>query len=121
MCFERTFLNLDRDRESGIERAFEHALESLSIDPLDPMGHWALSRAHLLRGDLESARSELGSAIELNPSYAIAHYSLGWVGLQLGENELCCERIAFARRLSPYDPLKFAMLGVYALNLGWPH
>lgn len=115
--FARTFLNLDKDRDRGIERALDHAMESLAIDSTDPMGHWALSRAHLLRGELESARRELEVATELNPSYAIAHYSLGWVGLELGENELCRERIAFARRLSPYDPLKFAMLGVYALNL----
>ena len=115
--FSRTFLNLDKDRDGGMERAFDHAMESLSIDPMDPMGHWALSRALLLRGELESARRELETATDLNPSYAIAHYSLGWVGLELGENELCRERIAFARRLSPCDPLKFAMLGVYALNL----
>jgi hypothetical protein len=30
---------------------------------------------------------------------------------------VCHDRIGFARRLSPYDPLKFAMLGVSGLNL----
>ena len=30
---------------------------------------------------------------------------------------MCLGRIDMARKLSPYDPLKFAMLGVYALNL----
>jgi tetratricopeptide (TPR) repeat protein len=115
--FERVFLSFDEDRSVGIRKALDYALQSLWIDPLDPMGHWAASRAYLLREELDLAKKSLETAIDLNPSYAIAHYSLGWVGLQLGDNELCLDRVGFARRLSPYDPLKFAMLGVYALNL----
>lgn len=117
ICFERVFLNIDEDPGSGIQKAFDYAQQALSIDPYDPMAHWALSRAYLLQGNLEASRQSLETAIELNPSYAIAQYSLGWVGLQLGENELCKSRIEMARKLSPYDPLKMAMLGVYGLNL----
>ena len=117
VCFERVFLDIDDKPEEGICRAFDLALQALSIDPHDPMAHWALSRAYLLQGELESSKQSLETAIQLNPSYAIAQYSLGWVGLQLGENELCKSRIDVAKKLSPYDPLKFAMLGVYALNL----
>ncbi|HJR70779.1 MAG TPA: hypothetical protein VKA43_12110, partial [Gammaproteobacteria bacterium] len=115
--FERAFMHFDRNRTARIRKAFDYAEQSLTIDPLDPMGHWALARAQLLRGELEDSKSSLETAVHLNPSYAIAQYSLGWVAMQLGENELCRDRIDFARRLSPYDPLKFAMLGVYALNL----
>ncbi len=115
--FERVFLNFCEDPAEGIRRAVEYAEQSLSIDSRDPMGHWALSRAYLLQGDLEASKHSLHIAIEMNPSYAIAQYSLGWVALQLGENELCLDRVGFARRLSPSDPLSFAMLGVYALNL----
>jgi Tfp pilus assembly protein PilF len=89
----------------------------VAADAGDPMAHWALSRSNMLRGDLESARQELETSIALNPSYAVAHYSLGWVHMQLGERRQSSERIEYARRLSPYDPLKFAMLGVSALNL----
>ena len=117
ICFERVFLNIDRNAESTIHRAFDYSLQAISIDPHDPMAHWALSRAYLLQGELELSRQELETAIWLNPSYAIAQYSLGWVGMQLGEHDLCVSRIDMARKLSPYDPLKFAMLGVYALNL----
>ena len=115
--FERVFLGFEEDRVRGIQKAADFAQESLSIDPLDPMGHWALARAQLLQADLEASKQSLEIAVDLNPSYAIAQYSLGWVALQLGENELCRDRIDIARRLSPYDPLKMAMLGVYALNL----
>ena len=115
--FERVLLGFDRDSSAGVRKAVDYALESLSIDPLDPMGHWALARAQLLMADLEASKRSLETATDLNPSYAIAQYSLGWVALELGDNEACLNRIDLARRLSPYDPLKFAMLGVYALNL----
>lgn len=61
---------------------------------------------------MEASKRAVEAATALNPSYAIAKYSRGWVGLQLGENQVCDERIGFARRLSPHDPLKMAMLGV---------
>ena len=115
--FQRAFLNMSRDRAGEVQQAHDYALQSLAIDAYDPMGHWALSRANMLQDEYPAARQELETAIALNPSYAIAHYSLGWVGLQLGERRVCSERIEWARRLSPYDPLKFAMLGVGALNL----
>jgi TolB-like protein/Tfp pilus assembly protein PilF len=115
--FERVFLSFDRDHAGNLRKAFDYARQSLAVDPLDPMGHWALSRAYLLRGDLEASKESLLTALTLNPSYAIAQYSLGWVALQLGDKQLCLDRIDVARRLSPYDPLKFAMLGVSALSL----
>jgi tetratricopeptide (TPR) repeat protein len=86
--FERVFLSFDRDRAGTLRKTFDYARQSLSADPLDPMGHWALSRAYLLRGELEASKESLLTAIKLNPSYAIAQYSLGWVALQLGEHQL---------------------------------
>lgn len=115
--FERVFLSFGDNPERYLADAVHHAELSLQIDRRDPMGHWALSRAYLLQGKLEASKQSLEKAIDMNPSYAIAQYSLGWVALQLGENDLCLDRVGFASRLSPRDPLKFAMLGVYALNL----
>lgn len=117
VCFERAFLEVGNRGSDSLQRAFDYAQQAISIDPHDPMSHWALSRAYLLHGELDMSRDELEVAISLNPSYAIAQYSLGWVGLQLGEHDLCSTRISLARKLSPYDPLKFAMIGVYSLNL----
>jgi TolB-like protein len=115
--FQRAFLDMGRDRSGEVQQAHELALQSLAADPSDPMGHWALSRASQLRGELVSAQQELETAVALNPCYAVAQYSLGWVAALLGENRLCSERIGRARLLSPYDPLMFAMHGVTAINL----
>jgi len=115
--FERAFLGLSRNRASDLQQAQELALRALELDPRDPMGHWSLSRAHLLSGDLSEAEAALSTAIDLNPSYATAIYSLGWIYMHQGRGEACIEQIENARRLSPLDPLLFAMLGVQSLNL----
>jgi tetratricopeptide (TPR) repeat protein len=114
--YERAYLNLDGNRKNWLQKAFDHAHRAVGTDPLDPMGHWVLGRAHLLARDLNAARRAATEATELNPSYATAQYLLGWVGMQLGERELCEERVTLARRLSPQDPLIYGMRGVLAIN-----
>lgn len=115
--FERVFMRFDDNRSTGIENAFDYAEQSLAIDPSDPMGHWVLGRAQLLRGDLDDSKGSLERAIDLNPSYANARYTLGWVAMHLGEYELCRDSIKASIRLSPLDPFMYAMQGVLALNL----
>jgi TolB-like protein/tetratricopeptide (TPR) repeat protein len=115
--YERAYLNLDKSRVNSLRRAFDYAQQALAIDPMDPMGHWALSRAHFLDHDLEAARESITFATDLNPSYATAQYFLGWVAMQLGDHETCLERIDLAVRLSPFDPLIYGMLGVSAMSL----
>jgi TolB-like protein/Tfp pilus assembly protein PilF len=115
--YERAYLNIQKERKSALRRAFDYATQAVSVDPKDPMGHWALSRAQFLDGNLLAARASIEMATLLNPSYATAQYFLGWIAMQLGEHETCLERIDLARLLSPYDPLIYGMLGVSAMNL----
>lgn len=115
--YERAYLNLDDQREKSLRRAFDYAHEAIAIDPMDPMGHWANSRAQFLRGDLDAARNSIIESTDLNPSYATAQYFLGWISMQLGDHKFAVNRIDFSRRLSPYDPLIYGMLGVSSLSL----
>jgi TolB-like protein/Tfp pilus assembly protein PilF len=115
--YERAYLNLDNDRKNSLRKAFDYAHEAIAVDPLDPMSHWAMSRVQFLRGDLDAARNSISESTDLNPSYATAQYFLGWVSMQLGDHELGLERIDLSRRLSPYDPLIYGMLGVSAMSL----
>ena len=114
--FERAYLNMDDNRERSLRSALDQAKQAVDTDPLDPMGHWALSRAYFLAQDLESAQKAISIATELNPSYASAQYFHGWIAMQLGEHSLCRERVELARRLSPQDPLIYGMNGVAAMN-----
>jgi TolB-like protein/Tfp pilus assembly protein PilF len=115
--YERAYLNLDDNRVNSLRHAFDYAHQAISVDPMDPMGHWALSRAHFLEGDIEAARESIGLATDLNPSYATAQYFLGWVAMQLGDHAFCLERIDLAQRLSPFDPLIYGMQGVSSMSL----
>ena len=81
------------------------------------MGHWSLSRAQVLAGNIETARDAIALATDLNPSYATAQYFHGWVAMQLGDHAFCVERIDLAQRLSPFDPLIYGMQGVSSVSL----
>lgn len=115
--YERAYLNLDNEREKSLRNALEYAHEAIAIDPTDPMGHWAMSRAQFLRGDLDAAMKAIIESTDLNPSYATAQYFLGWIAMQLGDHEYAVDRIDHSRRLSPYDPLIYGMLGVSSMSL----
>lgn len=115
--WQQAFLEIASDRPAEIQRALELARQSVSLNPRDPLGHWALGRAHLLRGEADEALAELGASTELNPSFAVGQYTLGFALMQAGDLSRSIERADKARRLSPYDPLGFAMIGVRGFSL----
>jgi TolB-like protein/DNA-binding winged helix-turn-helix (wHTH) protein len=108
--WQRAFLELTGDRPGEIARSFDFAHQSVALDPLDPLGHWVLGRAHLLQGEFEQAVGELGAAVELNPNFAIGQYSMAFGLMFDGRSATGFEHLDRARRLSPYDPMTFAFL-----------
>jgi TolB-like protein/Flp pilus assembly protein TadD len=117
--WQRAFLERVPDREAEARVTLDLAMQSLSLDPYDPLGHWAVGRAHLLFGEVEQAVDELEVSVQLNPSSAVAQYSLSYALMQLGAPDRSIEIVGRARRLSPFDPMTFAMFGVRAQNLSF--
>ncbi|MFC7300364.1 winged helix-turn-helix domain-containing tetratricopeptide repeat protein [Cognatiluteimonas weifangensis] len=115
--WQRAFLEISPDRPGEIRRAFDLALQSVSLNSRDPLGHWALGRAHLLRGEMSESLAELSLATDLNPSFAIGQYSLGFAQMHAGDTARSIELADRARRLSPYDPMSFAMIGLRGFSL----
>jgi tetratricopeptide (TPR) repeat protein len=115
--WQRAFLKLTRDHAFEERQALERAHQSLDADPRDPLGHWALGRAYLLRDELEQAVDELEQSVAINPSSAVGQYSLAYSLMQLGDTTRSLEANSKARRLSPYDPMTFAMYACFAANL----
>lgn len=113
--FQSAFLRYTNDSQSAM-RAQRAAFQCLERDPLDPFGHFTMGRAHWLRGDLEASLPWLERANDLNPNYAQARYSRGWVEALLGHAEASQSDISAALVLSPLDPLVYGMLGVRALS-----
>lgn len=115
--WQRAFLEISPDRAGEIQQAFELAQQSVALNPNDPLGHWALGRANLLRGEMSECLAELRTSTDLNPSFAIGQYTLGFALMHAGDTVRSIEMADKARRLSPYDPMRFAMIGVRGFSL----
>lgn len=115
--WQRAFLEISAERSGEVQRALELAQQSISINARDPLGHWALGRAHLLRAEMSESITELSTATALNPSFAVGQYTLGFALMHAGDMVRSVEMADKARRLSPYDPMSFAMIGVRGFSL----
>ncbi|MGZ3509820.1 MAG: BTAD domain-containing putative transcriptional regulator [Vulcanimicrobiaceae bacterium] len=104
-------------REPEIDRAFEAAGQSLMVDDRDPAAHWAMGRALWLRRRHDQSVIELEQAIDLSPNFALGHYTLAFVHSQAGDPHAAISSSDRSRRLSPFDPLLFGMLGARAMAL----
>ncbi|HEV7556071.1 MAG TPA: hypothetical protein VGO00_11475 [Kofleriaceae bacterium] len=113
--FQNAFLDLTPDRDRQIGLAYDTAARSLDADDRDPAAHWAMGRAFWLRGAQAESLSELERSIDLSPNFALGHYTLGFVHSQMGDPNAAIEATNHSRRLSPFDPLQFAMLASRAI------
>ncbi|MCG8593734.1 MAG: winged helix-turn-helix domain-containing protein [Kiloniellales bacterium] len=116
--WQRAFLSRDADREAEVAKAFDYARRGLALDPRDPQAHWTLGRSFILCQDLEQAIPELETAVDLNPSSVMALYSLSWSLLLNGENARSNTYALEAQRISPFDPMRYAVIAVQASNAG---
>ena len=62
--------------QQSIARAETVAKHAIAIDDKDAMAHCTLGRALDAQGDYSAAIAELRIALELNPSFALAHSAL---------------------------------------------
>ncbi|MGH6814542.1 MAG: transcriptional regulator [Hyphomicrobiaceae bacterium] len=104
-------------RERELERAFEAAGQSLMADDRDPAAHWAMGRALWLCGRQDDSVLELEQAIDLSPNFALGHYTLAFVHSQGGDAQAAVGFADRSCRLSPFDPMLFAMHGARAMAL----
>jgi DNA-binding SARP family transcriptional activator/TolB-like protein len=115
--FQNAFLLRTAERDKEIERAYATAAQSLSADDRDPAAHWAMGRALWLRGSQEESLRELQQCVNLSPNFALGHYTLGFVHGQSGDARLAIASTDHSLRLSPFDPLTFAMYAARAIAL----
>jgi DNA-binding SARP family transcriptional activator len=105
------------ERGTEVERAYAAAGQSLMADDRDPAAHWAMGRALWLRGLHERSLGELEQAVELSPNFAQGHYTLAFVHSLTGDPAAAVTASDHSRRLSPFDPLLFGMLGARSMAL----
>ncbi len=107
--FQNAFLLKSRERQRESDLAFDAAGRGLMADALDPAAHWAMGRALWLRGDDPGALRALDEAVALSPNFALGHYTLAFVHSQSGDPRAAVAAADTARRLSPFDPMLFAI------------
>ena len=113
--FQNAFLHRMAERQRQTDLAFEAAGQSLMVDDRDPAAHLAMGRALWLRGQLDESLLELKRSVELSPNFALGHYTLGFVHCQSGDAQVAIDATDYSRKLSPFDPMQFAMLGSRAV------
>jgi adenylate cyclase len=85
-------------------KALAPALRAVVLDAEDAGAHCTLGRAYYMRREYDAAFRELKTALELNPSLALAHYGLGATLVFSGRAEEGIPHLTAAIRLSPQDP-----------------
>jgi len=109
--FQTAFLRHTDDVAGEIALARRCAERGLELDHLDPFVNFTMGRTFWLEGDLEHGLTWLERATSISPNYAQGIYARGWTETLAGRGLEGRANVDLAMRLSPLDPLHYAMLG----------
>jgi TolB-like protein len=108
--FQTAFMHYTDDVAAAIGQARRFAERGLELDPLDPFVNFTMGRTYWVAGDLETSLGWLERATEISPHYAQGIYARGWTETLAGRASDGRQHVDLAMRLSPLDPLHYAML-----------
>jgi TolB-like protein/Flp pilus assembly protein TadD len=114
--FQNAFLRQTDNVTGEIVLARSCAQRGIDIDQLDPFVNFTMGRTFWLEGDLDRALTWLERATSLSPNYAQGIYARAWTETMAGSADEAREHVNLAMRLSPLDPLYYAMLGARGLT-----
>jgi TolB-like protein len=114
--FQSAFMHYTDDIAGAIGQARRFAERGLELDPFDPFVNFTMGRTYWLEGDLDTSLSWLERATDISPHYAQGIYARAWTEALSGKAVNGREHVDLAMRLSPLDPLHYAMLATRALT-----
>lgn len=114
--FQTAFLRHTDDLPGEIALARRHAEQGLELDPIDPFVNFTMGRTYWLEGDLEASLPWLDRSITISPNYAQGIYARAWTESLCGRGLDSRRHVDLAMRLSPLDPMYYAMLGTRAFG-----
>jgi TolB-like protein len=114
--FQTAFMQYTDGLAGEIELARRFAMRGLELDPIDPFVNFAMGRTYWLDGDLESSLAWLERATSISPNYAQGIYARAWSESLAGRGLEGRRHVDLAMRLSPLDPLYYAMLATRAFT-----
>jgi TolB-like protein len=114
--FQTAFMRYTDDLPEQVRQARRRAERALELDPLDPFVNFTMGRSYWLEGDLEGSLGWLERATAISPNYAQGMYARAWTESLSGSVTEGREHVDFAMRLSPIDPLYYAMMATRAFT-----
>jgi TolB-like protein/Tfp pilus assembly protein PilF len=114
--FQAAFMRYTEDMAAEVQAARRAAERGLELDPLDPFVNFTMGRTYWLQGDLDSSLSWLERATRISPNYAQGIYARAWTEVLAGYSTESRRHVDLAMRLSPIDPLHYAMMGTRAFT-----
>ncbi len=98
------FAEIGGDRMAETQATLRAAERAMQVDDGNPTAQWAYGRAMCLNGDPDAGLLHSRRAVALSPSFAHAHYMVGFIQAQHGDPQGAFEPLAKAEALSPFDP-----------------
>jgi TolB-like protein len=114
--FQTAFMRYTDDLAGEVRAARRSAERGLELDALDPFVNFTMGRSYWLEGDLDSSMSWLERATSISPNYAQGIYARAWTEVLSGRASEGQMHVDLAMRLSPIDPLYYAMMATRAFS-----
>ena len=114
--FQTAFMRHTDDIAGEVARARQCAERGVDLDPLDPFVNFTMGRTFWLEGDLDRSLGWLERSTSISPNYAQGIYARAWTETLAGRGLDGRRHVDLAMRLSPLDPLYYAMLGTRAFT-----
>jgi adenylate cyclase len=93
--------------DQPLEKASEYARKGVLLEPASQLTRTIMAYVHLLRGELESARSEADVALQLNPNSPYSTGTIGYILVLAGDCDPGRKLVENAIALNPCHPRWF--------------
>jgi TolB-like protein/DNA-binding winged helix-turn-helix (wHTH) protein len=114
--FQSAFMRYSDNISTEIGHARRFAERGVELDPLDPFVNFTMGRTYWLEGDLETSLGWLERSTTISPHYAQGIYARAWTEALANRAQEGREHADLAMRLSPLDPLHYAMRATRAFT-----
>jgi DNA-binding winged helix-turn-helix (wHTH) protein len=114
--FQSAFMRYSDNITTEMGQARRFAERGVELDPLDPFVNFTMGRTFWLEGDLETSLGWLERSTTISPHYAQGIYARAWTEALANRPQDGRANADLAMRLSPLDPLHYAMLATRAFT-----
>jgi TolB-like protein/Tfp pilus assembly protein PilF len=104
------FMGFTDNPAAAIEGATQRAEQALKLDGREATAYTTRGQANLIRRDHPAARNDLNAALNIDPSYALAHMTMGMSYTYCNQLDDAIPYFDDAERLSPKDPMLWVSL-----------